>query len=122
MKYLLKNFIPHTSKIAEEWMGRLITEATECEYKDNDSRLKEQFINDINDEVMTAEIVNELSTIKYTSETTSGVLLLWVKAIENQRLQMAMLESLSNNKEHDTICKIRYRARSENHKPKQIGD
>ena len=34
---------------AEDQVGRLMVKATECKYKDNDGRLKEQFINNIND-------------------------------------------------------------------------
>ena len=45
---------------AEEWVGRLKIKATECKYKENDRRLKEQFINSISNEVITAEIIKDL--------------------------------------------------------------
>ena len=43
----------------KDWMGRLRIMMTYCKYKENDTRTKEQFINGINDKVMTAEILKE---------------------------------------------------------------
>ena len=45
-------------------MGHLSIKANECEYKEGDKRLKEQFINRINDDKMMSEIIKELTTIK----------------------------------------------------------
>ena len=41
-------------------MGRLRIKATEYKYKENDRRLKQQFTNGINNEVIIAEIIKEL--------------------------------------------------------------
>ena len=35
--------------------------ATECKYKETNKRLKEQFINGINDQTMTGEIIRKLT-------------------------------------------------------------
>ena len=42
---------------AEEWMGHLGVKTKECEYKERDMRLKEQFINGINGDDMITEII-----------------------------------------------------------------
>ena len=45
-------------------MGHLRIKANECKYKERDRRLKEQFINGINDDDMMTEIISELSVFK----------------------------------------------------------
>ena len=42
--------------------------ADECEYKENDRRQKEQFINSINNDEMMTDITLELTSVKKTSE------------------------------------------------------
>ena len=49
-------------------MERPRVNATVCKYKENKRRLKEQFINCINDEVIKGEIVKELTSVKDTVE------------------------------------------------------
>ena len=49
----------------------------ECKYKEKDRRLKEQFINGINDDKMMAEIIGELTTVKKTTEITSEQVIDW---------------------------------------------
>ena len=44
-------------KSTEEWMGRLQTVVVECNYKEVDRQLKEQFIHGLNDRIMLDEIV-----------------------------------------------------------------
>ena len=58
---------------AEEW--NLKIKANECKYRDGDRRLKEVFINRINDHEMITEIIQELTTIKKTkcNHKVSGV-------------------------------------------------
>ena len=46
---------------AEELMDHLIIKANKCEYKERDGSLKEQFINEINDDDMMTEIIRELT-------------------------------------------------------------
>ena len=45
-------------------MGRLRAAAVECNYKEIDRQLKEQFIHGLNDEKMLAEIIRELTKCK----------------------------------------------------------
>ena len=46
----------------------LRVKATECKYKERKRRLRAHFIDGIDDQTMTAEIINELTMIKDTSE------------------------------------------------------
>ena len=59
------------NKSTQEWMP-------EYNYKENDRRLKEQFINDIDDEEITQEII----TIVYSVQV-----LMWVQRVEVQGAQ-----------------------------------
>ena len=47
---------------AEEWMGWLCMAAAECQYKEIDRQLKEQFIHGLNDKSMLDEIIRELTS------------------------------------------------------------
>ena len=71
----------------EEWMGHLRVKANECECKDRDKRLKEQFI--INDDEMMTEIIKELAIIKKTNEIIGVSVMHWVKKVDVQRVQKA---------------------------------
>ena len=57
---LLRNLDEST----EEWMGRWILKATKCKYKEVDRRLKEQLINGIRKQAMTAEIIGKFKSLK----------------------------------------------------------
>ena len=46
---------------AEEWMGRLWLLVIECNYKELDIQLKEQFIHGLNDNDMLGDIIWELT-------------------------------------------------------------
>ena len=48
----------------EEWMGRLWVAAVECNYKEVNRQLKEQFIHSLNDKCMLEEIIKELTATK----------------------------------------------------------
>ena len=50
--------------------------STECKHKENDKLIKEQFINGINDEAMTNEIIKELTSIKNTSDVPNTQVLI----------------------------------------------
>ena len=62
-------------------MGLLKTKAKESGYKEKDRRLKEQFINGINDDNI-AEIIGELIALKKTNEVTSKQVLAWARRVE----------------------------------------
>ena len=47
-----------------EWFSHLRIKAYECEFKEQDGRLKEQIVNNVNDNDMIAEIIRELTCIE----------------------------------------------------------
>ena len=51
-----------SNESAYDWMGRLQTKAAECEFKEYDRLLTEQFIGWLNDEGMIDKIVREVAT------------------------------------------------------------
>ena len=53
--------------------------ANECKYTERDRRLKEQFINGINDDEMVTEIIHELITVSKTGEITNEQVFAWSK-------------------------------------------
>ena len=55
----------------EEWMGRLRLAAIECNYKEIGRQLKEQFIHNLNDTEMLAEIIRELTKTHEDTEVTN---------------------------------------------------
>ena len=56
---------------AEEWMGRLHVVAAECNYKEIDHQLKEQFIHGLNDKTMVDKVNRELTTKNINQQMTS---------------------------------------------------
>ena len=74
--------IRNADESIEEWMGRIRAKAMQCKYRDQ--RLNEQFINDINDKSMTADIIRELTDIKDMSEVTNEQVLSCAKRVERQ--------------------------------------
>ena len=71
-------------------MGHLRIKVNEHNYQKLDRRLKEQFINGINDKALTSEIIKELTTIENISEVTSEQVLVWPRRVEAQRSQKAI--------------------------------
>ena len=60
-----------TDETSDEGMGRLRIKAAKCKYKETDRHLKEQLINRINDDMVTAEIIREHTAINDTSSVPS---------------------------------------------------
>ena len=58
----------------------------ECRYQECDMRLKEQFINGLNNETIEAKIIKELTTLKDTSKVSNEQVLIWTQWVEVQRL------------------------------------
>ena len=56
-------------------MGRLQTEVTECDYRDPNRPLTEQFIGGINDDDMTDERLREIRTLEHIEEATGQCML-----------------------------------------------
>ena len=72
----------YKGKSAEEWMGRLHVAVAECNYKEIDQQLKEQFIHGLNDKTMLEEFIRELTARNNDEQTTSEGVLAWAKRIE----------------------------------------
>ena len=83
-------------------MGRLRILATECNYKDIDRQLKEQFIHGLNNSGMMVEIIRELSKGE-NKDMTSNQVLFWPKQVEAQRAQTAVLNDLKVYQQFDAI-------------------
>ena len=84
-------------------MGRLQLSAIECNYKELNRQLKEQFMHGINDTDMLGEIIRELTKIQENTEITSENMLCWAKRVEAQRAQSAIMNSLTEAKEFDKL-------------------
>ena len=80
---------------AEEWMGGLRIAAVECNYKEVDRQVKEQFIHGLNDRVMLDEIVRELMAKNSSKQINSEDVLLWARQIEAQRAQATILNDIT---------------------------
>ena len=90
-------------KNTEEWMGRLWLTAVECNYQELDRQLKEQFIHGLNDKEMLGEKIKELTTTKGNDTITSENMLLWMKRVEAQRAQSAVMNTITETAEFDKI-------------------
>ena len=88
---------------AEEWMGRLCVAATECNYREIDQQLKEQFIHWLNDKVMLDEVIRELTAKSNDEQTTSEGVLVWAKRFEAQWAQAAILNDITELHQFDKI-------------------
>ena len=84
-------------------------------------RLKEQFINSINDQTLTAEIIKELTTITDNSKVMIDQVLSRASAkwIEAQWSQKVMLQSFQDSKECNMVRKTKHRTEFKQSKWKQ---
>ena len=66
------------SENVEEWMGKLHVAAVECNYREVDRQLKEQFIHGLNNKCMLKEIIKELTITRdfflYFSVINCGII------------------------------------------------
>ena len=60
-------------------MGRLQIAVAECNYKEVDRQLKEQFIHRLNDRAMLDEVVRELMAKNSSKQTNIEDVLLWAR-------------------------------------------
>ena len=78
----------------DEWMGRLPEAAAECNYREIDRQLKEQFIHRLNNKVMIDEVIRELRAKSNDEQMTSKGILAWAKRVEAQQVQAAILNDI----------------------------
>ena len=92
---------------AKEWMGRLCMAAAECNYKEIDCQLKEQFIHGLNDKNMLDEVIRELTTKCINEQITSEDVLIWAKRVEVQRVLAAILSDITESQRFDKVKVVR---------------
>ena len=88
---------------AGEWMGRLHVVAAECNYRELDRQLKEQFIHGLNNRCMLDEMIRELTAKNNEEQVTSEGMLIWVKRIEAQRAQATILNNINEACQFDKV-------------------
>ena len=98
-------------------MGKLRLAAVECNYKEIDGQLKEQFTHRLNDNDLLVEIIRELTKAEESAAVTGEQVLIWAKRVEVQRAQSAIINSLSETKEFDKIKAIKGGQRHNLRKP-----
>ena len=75
----------------------------ECNYKEVDRQLKEQFIHWLNDSEMLTEIIREPNKNDESTMIPSECVLTWAKRVEAQRAQEAVINGLHEVKNFDMI-------------------
>ena len=95
--------------------------ATEYKCMQNDRRMKEKFIDGINNKVMTANMNKELMATDNISKVTSEQMLILAKIVEAQRSETTMLESIRDNTEFGAISKAKQKAENKTSQLKQTG-
>ena len=81
-------------------MGKLQTKAAECDYKEYNTTITEQFIKGLGDTSMISEILREVSALENTDDTAS---MLWDQRVEIQRMQKEALDSIKKAKDFDSV-------------------
>ena len=66
----------------------------ECKYQEYDGRLKELFINGLNNETTITKMIKELTALKYKIDVSSEEVLIWAQTVEVQRAQKAVFDSI----------------------------
>ena len=70
-----------TKENAEEGMGRLRLAVLECNHREVDRQLMEQFVHGLNDNYMLTEIIRELTKAKESGDITREQVLGWAKRV-----------------------------------------
>ena len=94
-------------------MGRLHVVAAECNYRELDRQLKEQFIHGLNDKCMLDEIIRELTATNNDEQVTSEGMLILVKRIETQRAQATVLNTITESHQFNKV-KVAKQMKEEN--------
>ena len=87
-------------------MGRLLLAPVECNYKEVDTQLKEQFIHRLNDNDMLAEIFREPTKAEESATITSEQVLGRANRVEAQRAHSAVMAS-STKQELDKVKTVK---------------
>ena len=84
-------------------MGRLCVVAVECNYREVDRQLKEQFIHGLNDKDILEKIIKEITAAKDDDQITSEGVLAWAKRVEAQRTQAAVLNTITELRQFSKV-------------------
>ena len=84
----------------------------ECNNKELDRKLKEQFIHGLNDTDKLGDIIQELTKINKNEKITNKNVLLWAKRAKMQRAQSTIMNSLTRAKEFDKLKIIKTHTRT----------
>ena len=84
-------------------MGRLLVVVAECNYREIDRQLKEQFIHGLNDKVMLDDVIRELTAKCNDKQMTSEGILAWAKRVEAQWVQAAISSDITELHQFDKI-------------------
>ena len=82
-------------------MGRWHVAAVECNCRELDRQLKEQFIHGLNDKDMLGKIIKELIASNSDDEITSEDMLAWVNRVEVERAQATVLNTITELQQFD---------------------
>ena len=85
----------------------------ECNYRELDRQLKEQFIHGLNVKCMLAEVIRELTAKNNDEQMTSKGVLIWARRIEAQRAQAAILNNITESHQFDKV-KIAKKSKEDN--------
>ena len=86
--------------------GEVEVAAAECNYREVDRQLKEQFIHGLNDKTMLDEVIRELTAKNNNEQTTSKDVLVWAKRIEAQWAQAAILSDITVTQKFNKVKMI----------------
>ena len=88
-------------------MGRLCIKITDSTYKEHERRLKEQFLNALDNENIIAEILKEWTAYKDTSEVSSEQVLMFAQRSEVQWVHKEVLDNIRDTKEFNSVKRDR---------------
>ena len=94
--------VRQSTENAKEWMCRLRIATAECNYKEIDRQLKEQFRHGLNDSDMIIETIKEPTKMENENMTSEQVLA-WARIVEAQKAQSAILKQLNETEDFDKI-------------------
>ena len=86
------------NKSAEGWMGKLRIVTTECNHKEINRQLKEQFLHWLIDSDMWMEIIKEILKIEENNNVRSEQVLAWARRVETQKGTTNHPRTLKQNK------------------------
>ena len=88
-------------------MGRLQVAVAECNYREVDRQLKEQFIHGLNDKSMLDEVIRELTAKNNNEQTTSKDVLVWAKRTKAQWTQAAILSDITKLQKFNKVKMVK---------------